>query len=364
MTITLTRKLVRATLFTLLATSVACAADTTGTPGEEDPDGDGDGDGDGDSDGDGTPDDEEQPLDATGSYSLDSRFDLVSSMPGTVGEVVNTFVEMTDDPYDPATWLLDTLQAEWDGGWVEDLMENARPFLDGVVHEVMMNNAPELVQQLIDIGDAFGQATRKFGVNSVLMVQDDPDGFASTHTVNGYHFEIDSTDFAFTLVELGSDSVIIDGVGFSMEDDVVNVSEHSVPLRYGGFLAMALEEVIIPMVNPNAYSLPSLLDELIDCYPIGERVSEEIGYGSPEFYEGLCEMGLDAGANFVINKLISIDEQAEVQLVISGSARAQDQNSDRRVDRLINGKWNGAIDYAGNTGALATDKNTFSGQRM
>ena len=362
MTITLTRKLVRATFFTLLATSVGCAADTTGAP--DDGDGDDEGDVDGDTDGDGTPDDEEQPLDATGSYELDSRFDLVSSMPGTVGEVVNTFIDMTDDPYDPATWLLDTLQDEWDGGWAEDMLESSRPFLDGVIHDVMMEHAPELVDQLIQIGDAFGQATRKFGVNSVLMVQDDADGMDGSHTVNGYHFEIDSLDFAFTLAELGGDSVIVDDVSYVLADDFLDVAEHSVPLRYGGFLAMALEEVIIPMVNSNAYSLRSLLDELIDCYPIGEAVSEEVGYGSPEFYEGLCELGLDAGSNFVINKLISIDEQAEVRLVISGKARVQDQDSDRQVDRLINGKWNGAIDYAGSTGALAPDASTVSGERM
>ena len=355
--ITLTGKLFALPLSAVVALAGGCVGDgliDSDEPGDsDDPDGSGGGDGDAD-----------QPLDATGLYQIDSRFDLISAMPGTVGDVSNAFIEMTDDPYDPATWLLDTLQDEWDGGWVEDMMENARPFLDGVIHEVMMEHAPELVDQLIQIGDAFGQATRGFGVNSVLMVQDDADGMAGIHTVNGYHFEIDNLDFAFTLAELGSETPIVEGVGFQVVDDFIEVAEHMVPLRYGGFLAMALEEVIIPLVNPDAYSLRSLLDELIDCYPIGERVSEEIGYGSPEFYEGLCELGLDAGSNYVINKLISIDEAAQVQLVISGKARWQDQDSDRQVDRLVNGKWNGAIDYAGNTGALATDKNTFSGQRM
>jgi hypothetical protein len=357
--ITLTGKLFALPLSALVALSGGCVGDgviVSDEPGDsDDPDGPGGGDGDTD-----------QPLDATGLYQIDSRFDLVSAMPGTVGDVSNAFIEMTDDPYDPATWLIDTILAEWSGGFIEDLIDGARPFLDGVVHELMLEHAPELVQQLVDIGDQFGQVTREFGISSTLEVgADSGDGMTATHTATGYHFRIDGTEHAYTLDELERDPVAVDGVGFGFADGSVAVNEHSIPLQYGGFLALILEDVIIPRVNPSASSLADLFNEMIDCYGIGYRLYVELGeWMSPDFYQGLCELGLEAGSGYVMNKLVSIDEQAQVRLIISGAARAADQDGDRQIDQLTGGTWNGAIDYAGSMGTLAQDVNTFSGERM
>ena len=357
--ITLTGKLLALPLSAFVALHAGCAGEALDDPGDDSGDDGDSGDG---GDGGGDPD---QPLDATGMYQLDSEFDLISGMPGTVGEVSNTFIEMTDDPYDPATWLIDTILAEWDGGFVEDLIEGARPAIDGWVYDEMMENAPDLVAQIVEVGDRFGQVTRAFGINSTLEVAgDDGDGLSATHTAMGYHFTINGTAHAYTLDELERDPVAVEGVGFTFDGSRITLSEHSVPLQYGGFLAMVLDEVIIPQVNPNASDLGDLLLSEIDCAAIGARVYAELEFGSASLYAGLCEMGIESGAGFVMNKLVSIDEQAQVKLMISGSARASDQSGDRRIDTFTGGEWAGAIDYAGSTGALLDDANTFTGHRM
>jgi hypothetical protein len=364
-TITMTGKLPRTTpwalalpLSALVALHGGCAGEALNDPGDDPGDQDpGD-----DPDGDGDPD---QPLDATGMYQIDSRFDLISGMPGTVGEVANTFVEMTDDPYDPASWLIDTVLASWDGGIAEDLIEGARPGLDALLHEKLMERAPDLVNQLVEVGDRFGQVAREFGINSTLeVVGDSGDGLSATHTAMGYHFAINGTEHAYTLDELERDPVAIEGIGVEFDGTSLRLSEHSVPLQYGGFLAMVLDDVIIPQVHAGAHDLGDLLQSLVDCDAVGQSIYDELDFGSPGVYAGLCTMGLETGAGFVMNKLVSIDEEAQVKLIIAGSAHAADQSGDRRIDTLSSGAWTGAIDYAGSMGTLLEDANTFTGQRM
>lgn len=356
--ITLTGKLLAVPLCAFIALNAGCAGEAPGGPGD-DPGSDDPGD---DPDGDGDPN---QPLDATGLYQIDSRFDLISGMPGTVGEVSNTFIDMTDDPYDPASWLIDTILEEWDGGIAEDIIEGARPGLDALVHQELMENAPDLVEQLVEVGDRFGQVTREFGINSTLEVAgDNGDGLSATHTATGYHFRINGTAHAYTLDELERDPVAVEGIGFEFTNTRVAVSEHSIPLQYGGFLAMVLDDVIIPQVNPNAHDLGDLLGELVDCNAVGARLYAELGFGSAGLYAGACVLGLESGAGLVMDKLVSIDEEAQVRLIISGTAHAADQSGDRRIDTFTSGEWSGAIDYAGSMGTLLEDANTFSGHRM
>jgi urease alpha subunit len=47
------------------------------------------------------------PLDAAGTYRLQSKLDLAASVPGTACEVVSKIIEITDGPDDPTRWILD-----------------------------------------------------------------------------------------------------------------------------------------------------------------------------------------------------------------------------------------------------------------
>jgi len=308
------------------------------------------------------------PLDPTGRYSVGSKFDIVTGLPGTAGDIINGFIEMTDDPYDPATYVLDLIADKVDSSFIEGLLDAARPALDGIVNDLILSYSPDFVLTILDVGDKLGQVTRKFGIVSTLDVQVvggiEGDELAATHVITGVKVTIDGTDYSWSMADLSMENIVVENVPFRMENETkVYVGEHSFPLSYGSIVMLALNEVIIPMIDPFATNLYELLEGLVDCYSIGAQLSDLLGFGSPSLYEGACEIGLSAAATEIENQIRSIDD-AGVLLTISGDAKPQDTNTDRKVDVLTGGLWEGTISYAGTPAALARPNNTFRGERM
>jgi hypothetical protein len=308
------------------------------------------------------------PLDPTGTYSMDNDFDIVSGLPGSAGDVINTFLDMTDGPYDPATFLLDFLIEEIDVGWIEDLADAARPALDGFLNDLLLDYSPDFVVTILDIGDKLGQVTREFGLVSTLKVEVvggiEGDDLGATHTVTGVTFTIDSIDYTYTMGELSLTNIVVEQVPFLLDGETkVVVGEHSFPLSYGSMIMVALNEIIIPSVDPTAANLEELLSNLVNCYAVGVELADYIGFGSPGLYEGACELGLAAAASEIENQIRSIDDTA-MMLSIHGDAKPQDTNTDRKVDVLQNGHWEGTLSYGGTPAQLVRDDNTFRGTRM
>jgi hypothetical protein len=128
-------------------------------------------------------------------------------------------------------------------------------------------------------------------------------------------------------------------------------------------IMVALNEIIIPSVDPTAANLEELLSNLVNCYAVGVELADYIGFGSPGLYEGACELGLAAAASEIENQIRSIDDTA-MMLSIHGDAKPQDTNTDRKVDVLQNGHWEGTLSYGGTPAQLVRDDNTFRGTRM
>lgn len=307
------------------------------------------------------------PMDPTGTYNVISEFDMVSGLPGTVGDVVNGFVEMTDDPNDPATWLIDLALEEMDNSTVENIVNATRPFLDGVVNDLLMDYSPDFVAQILEIGDKFGQVAREFGTDSSLEVVRtggiEGDELVGTHTMHGIHWTIDGTEYSFSMPELSMTNIVASELPFRITEDEssVIIGDHAFPLSYGSMLIVALNEIIIPLVNPGSEDLYELLADLIDCSAVGQAMSDAIGFGSPGLYEGACVLGINAGAGFLIDQIESLDGEGMV-LGINGDAKPMDTNTDSLVDVLLNGEWAGDVTYAGNPAPLSDS--SFRGDRM
>jgi hypothetical protein len=303
----------------------------------------------------------EVALDVTGSYRVTSEFDLASGLPGTAGQVINTFIDMTDDPQDPATWVLDQLVANIDSGVVQDFINDARPALDLILNEVLLQATPDIVAKLVEMGDAFGQIARNFGTGSELRISTDVDAaFVAEHIMNELIFTIDGDSYPYPLADMGV-SIPTAQVPFSYTANRFTLGTHEFPMSYGTILMVALEQIIIPLIDDNATDLESLLTGLVDCAAIGDAVSDYLGFGTSGLYEGGCLLGLEAAAGFVEDQILSLDSSAMV-LGINGSARWIDSNDDHRVDVLQGGEWEGTMSYAGNPAPLG--ESTFRGERM
>jgi hypothetical protein len=297
------------------------------------------------------------PFNLVGTYELDSRFDMVSGVPGTAGDVVNEIIAMTDGINDPAEYILDVIEDE--GGFSIP----GRPAFDAIANDLIKSNAPGFVSAFIDLANDFGQVATKFGTDSTIRVSEasGAEGLLAAHTLHGFHFTIDSQTYAFTNADLGIEDVQVTGIDTGVDRDRVSLKEHAMPIQYGGFLALALEDILIPMVDPSAINLFELLDQNVDCVAIGQAVNDAIGFIPASTAASLCRTGLQEASRFVMDKLTELDG---IDLHIAGDARLQETNGDRMVDNLTQGKWSGSIDYLGEAAALAADANVFTGARV
>ncbi len=305
----------------------------------------------------------ERALEVTGDYRLSSDFDLATGLPGTAGTVINTFIDMTDDPNDPATWVLDQVVASISNSTVRDFINSARPTLDLILNELLIELSPDIVGQLVDVGDAFGQIARKFGTISTLRVSEsnDADGaLAALHLLTELVFTIDGDHFPYPLADMGVPAPSAE-VPFSYNATRFTVGAHAFPMSYGTILMVALEQIIIPLVDPSANSLDALLVNLVDCEAVGAAVADYIGFGTAGLYEGACALGISGAATAIEEQIRSLDDAAMI-LGISGDARWIDSNMDREIDVLQGGTWTGNMSYAGTPAPLGPS--TFRGERL
>ncbi|MCP4443751.1 MAG: hypothetical protein GY811_00200 [Myxococcales bacterium] len=307
-------------------------------------------------------------MDIRGKYELDSDFDIINGLPGSVGSVANTFADLTDGPNDPATYILDEL-LEGQTSFVATAVNALRPAIDGMVNDVIIDNAPGVVDDLLELGNAFGQVSRQFGIVSTMDIKGDSieaNNMVAIHTTQAFSFQLDGETFIFTMDELGVDEETIENitVGYDSATGKVDFAQHTVPVHYGGFLALALEEVIIPRIDSSASSLQELLANKIDCEGVGVSLEENVGIFGESFYEGACEIAIEAVASIVMEELREIDEHAPVNMLIDGIATVKDPSGDGKADSMTKGNWSGAMEYDGTMGDLADNANPFAGARM
>src|SRR5262245_20379402 len=87
----------------------------------------------------------EPTMDATGVYRLHSTFDLAANLPGGAGTFLNGLIEATDDPNDPAAWLIDQILAQMPDSALKTLLQGAAPFVAGYLNDKLDDLAPDLV---------------------------------------------------------------------------------------------------------------------------------------------------------------------------------------------------------------------------
>ncbi|HUQ06960.1 MAG TPA: hypothetical protein VM261_30925 [Kofleriaceae bacterium] len=301
------------------------------------------------------------PLDPKGTYRVNSNFDLVSGLPGAIGQVTNTFIDMTDSPYDPATFFLDKAVMSISDSTTRNFINGARPALDAIVNDAIRAGSPTIVQDLLEVGNDFGQVARKFGTQSTLEVTGATEGFAAKHTLTHVVFTVDGATSQFLLSDMGMTNLVAPNLGYGQTDDRTDIAQHQFPLSYGAVLMVALNEVIIPAIDPSATNLQTFFTNLIDCDMIGAEISDFIGFGSPSLYAGACRLGIGYAANYVEGRIRSLDSSA-LLLNISGNARPMDTNTDRKIDILQNGTWTGSMSYANQPVTLGAS--TFRGDRV
>jgi hypothetical protein len=336
------------TLFLALgATAAGCAANA---PDEDDGPGSGSGSG---------SDTETVPLTAEGKYAVTSQFDIATNMPGTAGQVINQIIDATDSADDPTHWILDQLVAQLPAGSFKNTVQGAIPFVSGYLNDRLLDVAPDFVVTLRDLGNKFGQVARHFGTLETLEIGANNQ---ATKTVQGVHFVVDQLELDYMFKDYAIADVAVPGVSVMLETSGrLSIGEHKVPLSYGKVMRIALDEMVIPLINPSAITLEDVLKDVVNCHNVGQYVYEAVGIGSPSTFETACLGGLKAGSNAIYAQMAKVDTVA-LEFGLTGIAKAVDKNHDGKTDQLQTGAWAGTLAYGGAGAPLAAA--TFSGQRM
>ncbi|MEJ7601354.1 MAG: hypothetical protein WKG01_25845 [Kofleriaceae bacterium] len=304
---------------------------------------------------------------AAGKYTLRSNFDLATNAPGTAGDIVNTFIDATDDADDPTSWMLDQVINAMPDGTFKNFVRNAKPFVSGYINDRLLDIAPDLVGKMILIGRDFGDVTKNFGLNETLEVSGSPGAYTATRAVLGAHFKINNVESDHSFADYNAGVIVVPGVGVSIETGgKIALADHMVPLTYGKVLRIALDGMIVPALEPSASNLNQLFAANVNCEVVGEVIQQAcedwFGFGPGEStFRNACNNGLDAAANLIYGKLADIDGTA-LELGMTGAARVLDKNSDNTIDTIQTGTWSGTASYGGTPAPLAGA--TFFGSRM
>lgn len=312
-------------------------------------------------------DDAPHAMDLNGKYKVQSTFDISSNMPGTVGVVVNDFIDATDDADDPTHWILDQIIAQMPNGTLKSLLSGAEPFVAGYLNDRLLNIAPSFVTTIIQVGNAFGDMAKHFGINETLDVSGANMTYTSVVTAYGAHFNINGNQTDLDFADYQIANIVDNNVGLTLDaTGKLDIAEHKLPVSYGKILRVGLDALIIPAVDSNATNLNELLADQIDCAAVGQAINDalasQFGYGGgASTWQSACTAGLNYGAQTIYSKISDIDSSA-LEFDMTGTAKAVDTNHDYKADALQTGKWTGTLSYAGTPAPLAAA--TFTGARM
>jgi hypothetical protein len=344
----MTRSLSLSLLLVLGAGLGGCAANAP-----DDDDGNGGGGGSGGADG------EIVPLSPEGKFAMQSTFDIATNMPGTAGAVVNSFIDATDSPDDPTHWILDQIVAQLPAGSFKNTVQGAIPFAAGYLNDRLLDVAPDFVTTVRDLGNKFGQVARNFGTMETVEITA---GGQATKLVTGVEFKIDQIDLQYSFKDYNMADVSIPALAVALDaTGRLTIADHKVPLSYGKVLRIALDEVVIPMVDPTAFNLEDVLKHLVNCQAVGQYLYEAIDIGSASTFQSACDAGLKGGSSALYGLLAKVDSSA-LEFGINGVARGIDTNNDGKMDKIQTGAWAGTLAYGGAGAPLA--KGVFIGQRM
>ncbi len=334
-------------LFVSMIAAVGCGASTVDS-GDDDPTNPN------------NPDTPPVPLTPEGRFNVQSEFDLATNVPGTPGTVINYFIAATDDPDDPTKFLVDELIKALPPGSVKNFAQNSAQFVTGYLNDRLLEVAPNLLNRIIDIGNAFGDVAKHFGTLETLEI--DAAGNA-VKTITGVHFEIDQVPMDFLLKDYGLADIKVDGVKVMLEQSgKLTIMDHKVGISYGAFLKLALDKAIIPMIDPSAQNVGDILKKAVNCQKVGQYVYDALSFGSPSTYQSACTAGLTAASAALYSKLSQMDGVA-LELGITGVARAVDKNRDGKMDEIQTGSWSGKLNYAA-TPATLPEGAKFFGAKM
>jgi len=210
----------------------------------------------------------------TTSFNVQSDFEEDSS----VGKVLNLLRDFGDEPQDPGKFVvervIDYLPTPLDAA--------ASPLsgeLGGLVNQSLYAAIPDIVDEVKGFGQGVANTVRVFEVESVLDVGLDAQGrYTASHQLKKVTFGFRDVRLVLEGAELGPVAVP-DCIPVEIDDGVLTVEEHELPLPVGSIVSKGINRLVIPAVAGACGGCVSYVDLIatwLQCAAIAGEIAEKI----------------------------------------------------------------------------------------
>jgi hypothetical protein len=312
------------------------------------------------------------PLTFAGTYHLESTLDVATALSGSagsgsVGISLADLEAMTDDPNDPAKWLLDQMVDHVGDLELNYYMLQLRPSLDGYLNDRLLAASPGLKDDLNALRTDLAAALQRFGLGSDLVITPPSDGSSATigeqHTVRSVIFNLGTNRREVALSDMQVADVMAANIAGSLQmDRTLGIGQHSVQLPWGKLLQAALERVIIPSHDAQANSLATYLQHEFSCSAVQDTMLMYLEVpGVPDYWNVTCQGTLSAAAGSL---LTNFQGGGNARFDLQGTAMLVDRDTNGTADLLDVGRWTGQVKIGGRTANLVSGpSNAFLGSR-
>jgi hypothetical protein len=282
------------------------------------------------------------PTHADGTFALTSQLDL-ASIPPPAQAILDEVASATDDPDDPAKYLVDRVVAALPDGPVKAIAAGVAPYVAPYIEAELAHLAPKLAPGLRAIAQNLAAIAHHVITAETATIARDGTAMRTLVAVQFGSATISLRDegladaTAVTRVELDRDRLAIAG--------------HRIALPYGRLLRLGLDRAVLPAVDLNATNLADVLRDLVDCHQLGIVFADHAGIGWPALYETACAAALSTVATDIYARFAAIDG-APFELVMTGAATAIDVDGNGSMDAIAAGTWTGSTAYAATTAPL------------
>ena len=277
------------------------------------------------------------PSSPAGSFRVTSTFD-VASVPLSAQPILAALADATDDPDDPARFLVDRTIDALPVGTARSIALALEPLLVESVQADLAEVAPRLVPGFLALSHGVEHFARHFGTLELWRI--DPSG-ATSRVLAG--FALDGVEVTFDAANLPDE---VTATKVSLVGSELAIVDHELVLPYGELLRLALDRAVVPTVVPGASDVAQALRQLVDCRALGVTVGKTLGTTTGTLYAVACDTALLEIADAFYDKLVAIDD-TPLSLALSGTATAVDRDGDGTMDAIQAGAWTGGFDLGG-----------------
>ncbi|HUS33374.1 MAG TPA: hypothetical protein VMZ53_32955 [Kofleriaceae bacterium] len=266
------------------------------------------------------------------------RYDIVTSYafaspPPDAERVLAELQAATDGPDDPARYLVDKLIARLPDADMQELAARFAPYLAAYLQTRLDSFAPQLTPAIRSMTTRLADISRRMETVETLTIASD-----GTARRDVFALRFGPAVIDFTQIDPVLASATLSG-------DQLTIGSHSIRMPYGTMLRAGFDHAVLPVVAPGSQDLASALGKLVDCNRFGALVAEWMGIGTPEFYARACTASLTLVAANIYAKVSALDDEA-FGIEVMGIAHGEDVNRDGAMDRIDEGRWNGAFGTA------------------